>query len=387
MLFRTPDLDGADRRALARVDEQHRQLRIYVAEPRRWVGRLRRTSLARNIQGSNSIEGYTVGLDDAVAAVDAEEPLDAGNETWRAVTGYRDAMTYVLRLAGDPHFDLNEALLRSLQFMMTSYDLRANPGVWRPGQIFVRNDATGSVVYEGPRADGVPGLMAELVAQLRSDVDPPLVRAAMAHLNLVMIHPFSDGNGRMARCLQTLVLARAGILAPQFSSVEEYLGANTEAYYRVLADVGRGSWAPAGDARPWVRFMLTAHYRQNATLLRRVGEAAALWERVEALVADTGIPDRAAPAVFDAASGARLRRSSYLAALDEPVSDAVATRDLRQLVVAGLLVARGEKRGRYYERTDRLAEQFGASRAASRAASRDRGILDPYLDDPDPTLF
>jgi len=41
----------------------------------------------------------------------------------------------------------------------------------------------------------------------------------MAHLNLVMIHPFSDGNGRMARCLQTLVLGREGILEPEFSSL------------------------------------------------------------------------------------------------------------------------------------------------------------------------
>lgn len=66
----------------------------------------------------------------------------------------------------------------------------------------------------------------------------------MAHLNLVMIHPFSDGNGRMARCLQTLVLAREGILEPEFSSIEEYLGRNTQDYYSVLAETSEGSWHP-----------------------------------------------------------------------------------------------------------------------------------------------
>ena len=79
-----------------------------------------------------------------------------------------------------------------------------------------------------------------------------MIRAAMAHLNLVMIHPFRDGNGRMARCLQTLVLAREGILSPEFSSIEEYLGRNTQAYYDVLADAGAGHWQPERDARPWV---------------------------------------------------------------------------------------------------------------------------------------
>ncbi len=48
-----------------------------------------------------------------------------------------------------------------------------------------------------------------------SDAHPAMIRAAMAHLNLVMVHPFKDGNGRMARALQTLVLARERILAPR----------------------------------------------------------------------------------------------------------------------------------------------------------------------------
>jgi Fic family protein len=52
----------------------------------------------------------------------------------------------------------------------------------------------------------------------------------MAHLNLVMIHPFRDGNGRMARALATLVLTRSDIGEPEFCSIEEWLGANTEDY-------------------------------------------------------------------------------------------------------------------------------------------------------------
>ena len=79
-----------------------------------------------------------------------------------------------------------------------------------------------------------------------------MVRGAMAHLNLAMIHPFRDGNGRMARCLQTLMLARERILSPEWMSIEEFLGANTQAYYDVLSDVRRGTWNPDGDARPWV---------------------------------------------------------------------------------------------------------------------------------------
>lgn len=384
MLFRTPSLTRADSNAIARVDELRRQLRIYTTQPRRWVGSLRRTALARAIQGSNSIEGIVVGLDDAVAAVEDAEPLDAETETWRAIIGYRNAMTYVLQLARDPHFVLNEALLKSLHFMMTGHELRTNPGTWRRGTVYVRNDATGEIVYEGPDATEVPGLMAELVEQVGLPADPDvpaLARAAMAHLNLVMIHPFSDGNGRMARCLQSLVLAREGILEPQFASVEEYLGANTDAYYRVLADVGRGRWVPQGDARPWLRFMLTAHYRQATTLLERVRQSESLWVLVEELAVRKGVPPRTVPALFEAASGRRLRRSGYLAVAESPLSEAAATRDLRQLVDAGLLEAHGERRGRFYRATAALAalyEQAPRVRASATA--------DPYAED-QPELF
>ena len=69
----------------------------------------------------------------------------------------------------------------------------------------------------------------------------------MAHLNLVMIHPFRDGNGRMARALQTMVLAQDQVVEPTFSSIEEWLGNNTQEYYDVLAATGT-ALAPGNDA-------------------------------------------------------------------------------------------------------------------------------------------
>jgi hypothetical protein len=102
VLFETPRLHADEHRAVARIEELRQKLRYHVAEPRRWSGLLRRTALARAIQGSNSIEGYVVGLDDALAAVECEQPLDVGSEIWAAIMGYRNAMAYVLRLADDP---------------------------------------------------------------------------------------------------------------------------------------------------------------------------------------------------------------------------------------------------------------------------------------------
>ncbi|MGE0863315.1 MAG: Fic family protein [Vicinamibacterales bacterium] len=356
MLFKTPELNEQEEAVLARIDEVRATL-SYAVTARRWTGSIRRMVQARAVQGSNSIEGIHVTEDDAIAAVDAEDPLEAGTEAWLAVTGYQSAMTYVLQLSDDPHFRFSRGLIRSLHFMMLQHELSKHPGKWRPGPIYVRNDASGATVYEGPPESMVNDLMHELVESLNAaDRTPTLVRAAMAHLNLVMIHPFSDGNGRMARCLQTLVLARQNILAPSFCSIEEYLGKNQQAYYDVLGQVGAGAWHPEGDARPWVRFCLTAHYRQATRLVQWSRIYQRMWDALEVEIDKRGLPDRMLLALSDAAIGYRVRNALYRKAAD--LSELTASRDLKALVDHKLLTPHGERRGRFYKAAP-LVRQIG----------------------------
>lgn len=352
MTFQAPRLREDERDVLGLLAEQREQLHDRVAEPRRWNGTLRRMAFARAVQGSNSIEGYNASLDDVVAAVDGEPTLDADQETQHALAGYRDAMTYVLQIADDERLGVDEGLLKSLHFMMLKYDLEKNPGQWRPGDIYVRSEETGQTVYKGPANEEVPDLIATMLHEMSLDESPVLVKAAMAHLNLVLIHPFSDGNGRMARCLQTLLLARDRLLAPVFSSIEEFLGRNTEAYYQVLAEVGGGSWHPERDTRPWLRFCLRAHYTQIRTMLRRRSEIEQLWNGCVALADGNGLPERCAAGLMDAAYGFRIRRGSYRTSAQEVVGEEVseqsASRDLRAMVDLDLLEPVGERRARYY---------------------------------------
>ncbi len=376
MIFQANPLDAEERDVLGQIEELKRTLGHNVlSTPRRWYGLLRRTTFARAVQGSNSIEGYDVALDDAIAAAEGEEPLDPKTEAWAAVQGYQVAMTYVLQLAGDPHFSYSADLLRGLHFMMLHYKLTKNPGRWRPGSIFVHDDERSELVYEGPDAERVPELMGELLLSLNEApaTESEVIKAAMAHLNLVMIHPFSDGNGRMARCLQTLVLARGGILAAPFSSIEEYLGRNTRAYYDVLAAVGAGRWNPQRDTRLWIRFCLTAHFRQATTLLLRTRGLQRLWDALEELIAARKLPDRSIYALADAANGLRVRNATYRPIAE--VSENLASRDLKTLVDQGLLVTAGEKRGRYYLASDVLK----AIRLKTREPKKD---VDPFAGKP-----
>jgi Fic family protein len=349
-LFVPPTLDAADHEVLDLIADQHRRLRPLVAAPRRWQGLLRRVALARAIRGSNTIEGFTVSVDDAFAALDDAEPLDAGTLAWRAVRGYRDAMTYALELAKERDPKLSVDTIKALHFLMQQYDLSKWPGRLRPDQVFVFDEDNEETVYVGPEAEQVPALMRELVDDInRHDPElPVLVRAALAHLNLVMIHPFKDGNGRMARCLQTLLLTGGGVLpAPEFVSIEEYLGRNEHDYYRVLAEVGGGAWHPERDTSAWIRFCLTAHHRQALLVERRNRLAGEMWIRAEQVIEDAGLPSRCVEPLAFALDGRVLRNSTYRQLVPD-VSNNLASRDLNELVKAGLLAAIGENRGRRY---------------------------------------
>lgn len=379
LVYQTPRPQAAETEVLGMIEELRDQLRIYVnPEPRRWFGTLRRMSFARAVQGSNSIEGFDASLDDVVAAVDGQPTLSADEETRLALSGYRDAMTYVLQVAQDPTASVDEGLLKSLHFMMLKYRLDKDPGRWRAGVIHVVRESTGERVYEGPPFDEVPKLIAGMISELEETDAPVLVRAAMAHLNLVMAHPFRDGNGRMGRALQTLVLAREQIMAPVFSSIEEYLGRNTDAYYEVLAQVGQGHWNPQRDARPWLRFCLTAHYHQARTQLRRIEETERLYEACNTLAEAHGLPDRTIGVLAEAAYGFRLTHAAYKMIVEmtagETVSSLTVSRDLRALVDAHLLQPIGQTRGRHYIGEPILLDQ----RRAIQATRAPRETSDPF---------
>ncbi len=372
MIHEYPKLEPIDVDVLGMIREQRRLLRFQVAQnPLRWDGFLRKNTFARALQGSNSIEGIDADLSEAVAIIDDERPETLEEETIRALEGYRKAMTYIMRVHDDPHTEINAQFIRSLHYMMIDYDMTKLPGQWRPGPVYIVHEPSGDTVYEGPEPADVPKLIDCLVKQINSapDVESSTVLAAMVHLNLAMIHPFKDGNGRMARALQTLVISQNGASSPTFCSIEEWLGRNTLAYYEILKEVGQGSWHPNNSALPWVRFCLRSHYQQAATLIKRNAHFGRVWTEVAQIVRGMGLPERTEGPLLEASFGYKIRNHRYRN--ENGISDVVASRDLKKLCDAGLLTPIGEKRGRYYVAEAKLIDVAVRTRDAGKSA-------DPY---------
>jgi len=343
MLFSTPPL-AAYGPALAELADLQSRLGAQVSQATPWVGRLRRQARAATARSSVAIEGFSVSQKEAEAIVKGQTV--AAGQDQRAFAGYALAMQHVAVLAEDPTFGWSQRLLLDLHFETCSSDPKGKPGLLRTGPIYVTAPG-GGVAYRGPSADELPELLASLVAELEAASDDALVvvRAAMAHLNLVSIHPFNDGNGRLSRIIQSLLLARAGVLSPEFGSIEEYLARDTLRYYEVLREVQGGSYQPERSAEPWVAFCIEAHLVQARERISTLNRAADRWAVLEELVAARGWPERLAIALEQSLFGG-VDRASYTEEAD--VSPATASADLRRLVDAGFLEAKGKGRKTRY---------------------------------------
>jgi Fic family protein len=320
MLFQTPPITEREAQIVAEIDALSRQLSGAMPALREWPGLPRRALAASAMRGTNE-----------------RQPGAAARAAAEDVRGYRAALSFVLQISRED-FVYDEGLLRALHYMMTCHDPAKLPGLWRRNRVFVRRQSPAEVLYAPPPPKLVPSLLAELIGSLNAaGGSPAIITAAMAHLNLAAIHPFVDANGRMSRALQTLVLARSGITAPAFASIDEYLSVNSAEYDKALKEVHGGAWRPEADARPWIRFCLTAHWRQAKTLARRTREYDRLWEALEREAARLGLPERTVAGLAEAALGRRWNRPLYRS--EAGISAEAARRELKRLVDAELLAA------------------------------------------------
>ncbi|GAA1628789.1 hypothetical protein GCM10009733_026940 [Nonomuraea maheshkhaliensis] len=199
MLYAPPQLTSADLRVLADLEEMRHHLCVHLRKEEQWIRQLRRSLTARAVVGSNTIEGCAASIDDTEALMAGEAPLETNDVTRRERVNHQRAMTCIQALPdAGAEFRYDLGLLNGLHFMMQEPHTRKRPGRLRTMPIYIRSaDDPIVAACRGPDPGLVTGLMDELVRWLNEgDLDAPVhVRASMAHLNLVMIHPGPTGTG------------------------------------------------------------------------------------------------------------------------------------------------------------------------------------------------
>src|SRR3982075_4369992 len=304
-IYSTPPKSAAILRRLEELDESRRYLARHLGDSAQpWTGALRRLAAAEAAVGSKSIEGYGANLEDTVQIPAGRHTPRISDETQRIIAAYAQAMDRVGVLSEDNRFAWSPQTILELHFLVCHPQREAGPGRLRDGNVIVTR-GLGRDPYRSPASSEVPGLVTEVAFWLNSGDLPrhPVVRGAMAHLNLVSIHPFRDGNGRVARVVQSLVLAKEGLLRPEPVSIEPYLGRHTREYYTVLEEVQGPAFDPRRDASAWVEFCIEAHVSEATERRLWLDIAYARHDFCEQLAHELGYPERLVIAMDQALLG------------------------------------------------------------------------------------
>lgn len=205
--------------------------------------RLRRENRIRTIQASLAIENNTLSVEQVSAVIEGKRVLGQPRE----IQEVKNAFAAYEAMDGWRPTSLDD-LLAAHRLLM--YALVDDLGVLRSGGVGIFRGK--ELIHMAPPADRVPQLMADLFDWLEHTDEHPLVAGCVFHYELEFIHPFADGNGRMGRLWQTLILKNWKPLLA-FLPVETVVKDRQEDYYRAL-----GKADERADAAPFVEFMLTA---------------------------------------------------------------------------------------------------------------------------------
>lgn len=364
----TPQIE----RDVAWLEAAHARLSRSGVVSRRWAGRLKRELLVGAVAASSRMEGVRVDDDQTrrILAGDAVTTVSTGDAA--LVEGYRDAVTCAVGEATSADFIWSPQVILELHRVAMASSQQADAGVLRSEPVFVV-DGAGMVIYSAPPAPLVPALVEEMCEWLNLSRDlPGPVVSAVVHARVAGIHPFADGNGRVARILATAAMVRGGYTIPEFTSLEEWWGSHPRSYYGAFESL-HAEWTSGADITRFVATHIRAQRRQVATLTERLAVERNVWTALEDIVAeDIGLPPRATEALFDAFLGRSITNRYYRNVVG--VSVATATNDLSALERAGLLAADGDGRGRTYTGTFRLVALVASAANAMVLAREDVSI-------------
>ena len=243
------------------------------------ANKLRKNSKKKSSYASNKIEGNPLSeqqVDEVIERDEHKHFLKPEQE----VRNYFLALEYLEDKAKSKE-KLSKKLILAVQKLVekgASKEKIGLRGPMPPGVLFAVYDSqTGNPEYIPPEYSDIPGLLDELIEYVNTTDDHPLLVAAIVHYQLVTIHPFEDGNGRMARTITDMLMTRADELPHRFYSISAEILERRSQYYDVLEMTQNGNM----DITDWIMWFLdtvAASIEKADTKVQAAIEKAKFWD-------------------------------------------------------------------------------------------------------------
>lgn len=256
-----------------------------------WEAKFRKEAAERMIHHGTHLEGNPLSEEEVKDVLDGQEVIARDRDiqevlNYRNVLKFIDAVAVQIGPSGNYNFTIETIL--EIHRLTTERTLPADvAGHFRVRQVVVRNTKTDQISYTPPPAPEVPYLVEDLVNWINSDEAKqthPIIKAGIIHYELARIHPFTDGNGRVARAVAILIMFLDGYDIRKFFSLEEYFDDNPMNYYLTLQAVSNQLVLDTHerDLTPWLEYFVEG----VAIELNRVKE------RVQRISTDARIKDK-----------------------------------------------------------------------------------------------
>lgn len=196
-------------------------------------------ALVRTVHFGTHIEGNELNYSQAEKVMEGKD-VTARERDIQEVINYRKVMDYISEFkAQSSKFKVTDETIKKIHEMTVAKILpKEQSGSYRKNQVVVKNSITGQVSFKPPMSVAVPFQIKDLLEFINSKSDiHSVLKAGAVHYELVRIHPFVDGNGRVARAISTLILFQEGYDIRKFFSLEEYFDTNAGKYYEALQSV------------------------------------------------------------------------------------------------------------------------------------------------------
>lgn len=215
--------------------------------------KFREEAIVRTVHHGTHIEGNELNFTEAEKVLKGQEVVGRDRDI-QEVINYRNVLNF-LEYVGQGEMSkgkITEEVVKKVH-SLTVEKLLSNEqsGIYRKTQVVVKNSLTGEITFRPPPAIEVPFLVKGFLTWLNNtdkEAMHPVIKAAITHYELVRIHPFLDGNGRMARSIATLVLFLDEYDIKRFFSLEEYYDKDAASYYDSLRS------ASDGELTSWIEY-------------------------------------------------------------------------------------------------------------------------------------
>src|SRR3989344_4402225 len=211
-------------------------------------------ALVRTVHYGTHIEGNELNLSQAEKVIMGDDVVARPRDI-QEVINYRKVIQYIEDMEeSERESKIDEDFIKKLHELTVRKILEEEKvGKYRKTQVVVKNSYTGKVSFRPPLSVAVPIQINDLIAFINTPEEQdihPVLKSGIVHYELVRIHPFIDGNGRVARALSTLILSLEGYDIRKFFSLEEYFDKEAERYYEALQSVERHE----GDLTKWLEY-------------------------------------------------------------------------------------------------------------------------------------